>query len=394
MNRLHKLSCAVGLSLTCLVGCTSVSNEPPITRAKFAVDDELVNRTEVVAIVTSADAAINLERKAARWGYGLKKKESLSGLNYHMLTFDCPPGIDPHVASREIEGMQDFVTVEVNHKYTLQEVRITDAVHAPKYYADDVIEWPSDGCETNAAVGIIDSGVDLTHPNLRHAEIISRSFISARDKPSNTKHGTAIAEILVGKGRLKKTRLYSAAVVSTDKDGISYSGIGPILKAIDWQVSQGVKVVNISLAGPYNKTLERVINRMSERGVIIVAAVGNSGPNSDARYPAALDNVIAATAIDSQLKVYESAVHGDHVDFAAPGVDVYVGNENGGRYVTGTSIASPFIAARIAAEKLDTKKSSLNDVKKAVGKSVKDLGEKGRDPVYGAGLITLNKRCH
>jgi subtilisin family serine protease len=384
----------MGLSLILLTSCSTLPAEGTnAADAAFVAENELVNRTEVVAIVVSPDAAISLERKASRWGYGLKKKESLSSLNYHMLTFDCPPGIDPHVASREIEAMEAFVTVEVNHKYMLQDVRLEDFIKAPQYYADDVIQWPSDGCEANAPVGIIDSGVDVNHPKLRRAEIVNESFIPVKEMAADTRHGTAIAEILVGEGRLKNTQLYSAAVVSKDENGESYAGIGSILKAIDWQVSSGVKVVNISLAGPYNKTLERVIDRITSRGVIIVAAVGNSGPNSAARYPAALDNVIAATAIDSDLNVYKNAVRGDHVDFAAPGVDVYVGDGYGGRYVTGTSIASPFIAARIAAEPKLSGKLSPDMVKKMISASVKDLGDEGRDPVFGDGLINLNQRC-
>jgi len=81
---------------------------------------DLINRSEVMAIVSSVDVAVDLEQKAAHWGYDLKRKEVLQGLELYLLTFDCPPGIDPHVASLELERLQPLSTVEANHKYILQ----------------------------------------------------------------------------------------------------------------------------------------------------------------------------------------------------------------------------------------------------------------------------------
>ena len=56
---------------------------------------ELVNRSQVVATVKSKAVAVELERQALEWGYTLKKQEKLDGLNLYLLTFDCPPGVDP-----------------------------------------------------------------------------------------------------------------------------------------------------------------------------------------------------------------------------------------------------------------------------------------------------------
>ena len=399
MKKTSRLLLSSCLLAALSAGCASTTQQPvpadqqATSAESFEERHGLVNRTEVFAIVESHDAAISLERKAARWGYGLKKKEDLSNVGYQMLTFDCPPGIDPHVAAVELEAMESFVTVEVNHKYTLQSTESQPLFSKPRSYADALVGWPKQGCEGRVPIGIIDGAIAMDSDTLRDATIINRSFLSARQTPADSKHGTAIAEILVGQGRLNNTMLYSASVMAEDEDGIQYAGIGPLLKAIDWQVKSGAKIINISLAGPPNKTLERVINRATQQGTIIVAAVGNAGPDSKPLYPAAFDNVIAATAVDQDATVYEDAVHGAHVDYAAPGVDVYVGNDENGRYVSGTSIATPFIVARLASDDLVTKSSTLNTMKIALSISAKDLGEKGRDPVYGAGLISLKQSC-
>jgi hypothetical protein len=381
-----------------LAGCETYNLERPRETLDAQRQTELINRSEVMAIVNSVDVAADLEQKAARWGYDLKRKEVLAGLELYLLTFDCPPGIDPHIASLELERLQPLSTVEANHKYTLQApigVRPLENFKTPRQYANSLIEWPDEGCEAILSVGIIDGGVDMKALKMnRSTDIESRKFVSGPYAKAAKRHGTAIAEILVGTGRLKNATLYNAAVVSEDENGSQYSGVEPILKALDWMVRSDVRVVNISLAGPYNRTLDRGIQRAADKGTIIVAAVGNNGADSSPLYPAALKDVIAATAVDSETQIYEKAVRGQHVDVAAPGVDVFVGDPTTGRYVSGTSIAAPFIAAKIASDPRYAKAKSAEDIRDLLSQHSRDLGASGSDSVYGAGLIQANKHCH
>jgi len=380
-----------------LVGCETYNLEAPRESIKTQRQAELINRSEVIAVVNSLDVAANLEQKAARWGYDLKRKEVLEGLDLYLLTFDCPPGIDPHIASLELERLQPLSTVEVNHKYILQS-SISDASFTqsitPRKYANSLIEWPAEGCEALYKIGIIDGGVDTSILLADStADIKSRIFLSGKQADEAQRHGTAIAEILIGTGRLKNAELYNASVVSEDDKGVQYSGVEPMLKALDWMVQSDVRVVNISLAGPYNRTLDRGIQRASDKGVIVVAAVGNNGAQSLPLYPAALKNVIAATAVDSESNIYNKAVQGQHVDVAAPGVEVFVGNEKTGRYVSGTSIAAPFVAAKIASDPRYANLKSTKDIRKLLLEETLDLGVSGVDSVYGAGLIQAHKNC-
>ena len=392
-----KLKIALILAGTVLAGCETYNLERPSENLSLKKQTELINRTEVVAIVSSVDVATDLEQKAARWGYELKRKEVLEGLDLYLLTFDCPPGIDPHVASAELERLQPESTVEANHKYILQEgvtrTSFTKSIR-PREYANSLIEWPDDGCEALFSIGIIDGGVDaeslMVHSS---ADIKTRRFLSGNEAPQAQAHGTAVAEILVGAGRLQNAKLFNATVVSEDSKGQQYSGVESMLKALDWMVQSDVRVVNISLAGPYNRTLDRGIQRAADKGVIIVAAVGNHGANSSPLYPAALKDVIAATAVDSNANIYSKAVQGKHVDVAAPGVEVFVGDENTGRYVSGTSIAAPFVVAKIASDPRYADITSPEDVRDILFAETLDLGVSGPDTVYGAGLIKANKSC-
>ena len=382
------------LSTALLMGGCATHNPAQSSAVRIdAKTAELINRSEVVAVVSSVDHAIDLEQKAARWGYDLKRKETLEGLDLYLLTFDCPPGIDPHLASLELEKLQPQSVVEANHKYTLQSSFVEPVIFNPRDYANRLIQWPEGGCESHLKVGIIDGLVDVKAASLKRATIRSKSFLKDGDVEGAMDHGTAVAELLVGGGRLKNTELYAASVVGVDAEGISYSGVEPMLKALDWMSRSDVNVVNISLAGPYNRTLDRGISQARDKGMIIVAAVGNDGVTSAPKFPAALDSVIAATAVDSQKNIYKKAVRGEHVDISAPGVEVFVGDETQGRYVSGTSIAAPFVVAKIASDVRFKAMNDVNDIRNLLAKNSQDLGEKGHDAVFGNGLLTANGQC-
>ena len=383
-----------------MVGCASIGSENSLNPVETEVSSELINRTEVVAIVTSVDVATDLEQKAAHWGYDLKRKEILPELGIYLLAFDCPPGIDPYEASLELERLQPQSTVEVNHKYTLQApidlapvdmTKASKAFRGPLKYADALIEWPEQGCEALIKIGIIDGEVNpealVKDPS---TQIIKRKFLGQRVGKLASLHGTAIADIIAGSGRLKNATIYNASVVGEDEKGIQYSGVEPMLKALNWMVSQDVKVVNISLAGPYNRTLERGIKSAVDKGLIIVAAVGNDGANASPRYPAAFENVIATTAVDSNMQVYENAIQGKHVDVSAPGVEIFVADGQNGRYVSGTSMATPFVSAKIASDIRYANAKSLDEIRMFFKKDSLDLGADGPDTVFGAGLIRAN----
>ena len=377
-TRALALIAAAGLS-----ACATPSSAPrPSPAAQQAsMDAPLINRSEVVAVVSSGEVATELEQTAARWGYALLRKESLDGLGLFLMTFDCPPGIDPREASLELERLTPRATVEANHRFDLQAQTAALPPPGARLYANRLIGWPDDGCDPLTRVGMIDGAV----PADRFPGAVTRDFVE-EPSPAARDHGIAVAELLTGDGRLRGVQLHAASVVADDANGAAYSGVEPILRALDWMVREDVSVVNVSLAGPYNETLAEGFARAAERGVVVVAAVGNSGPDAAPRYPAALPSTIAATAVDSRSEIYAKAVRGDHVDVAAPGVDVFAA----GRYQTGTSMAAPFVTARLAA---DRGVRSVADARARLSRTTRDLGDAGPDPVYGMGLLSIQGRC-
>jgi hypothetical protein len=147
-------------------------------------------------------------------------------------------------------------------------------------------------------------------------------------------------------------------------------------------VEQRVSVVNISLVGPRNALVERAIQRAQARGLTVVAAVGNDGPAAPALYPAAYDGVVGVTAVNARNQVLPEAARGPQVAFAAPGADMAAAAPGGGwTSVRGTSFAAPIVAGLLARQG-----------QAALGRSAEDLGARGRDPIYGQGLVGVASR--
>lgn len=360
---------------------------------------DLVNRSQVVATVKSKAVAVELERQALEWGYTLHKQEKLAGLNLYLLTFDCPPGVDPKDASLELERLEPKSSVGELTKYSLNSSNVsftapqTTQFQMPKSFANKMLSWPETGCDTRVKIGIIDGGLSQKFEELTAAKVHNKTFVNQVPSKAAISHGISIAAILTDPTRLKNVTLYSAAVVEQDEKGNNYSSPTAILKALNWMLLNDVKVVNISLSGPPNKVLEAAFNAASEKGLLTVAAVGNQGEYSPPQFPAAYETVLAATAVDVEGDIYDKAVRGNHVDFSAPGVDIYINVEGQNRYISGTSIAAPFITAAIASSLEMKDYKNRNDIVRHFSSSAKDLGPKGKDKIFGRGLINAEYIC-
>jgi subtilisin family serine protease len=101
--------------------------------------------------------------------------------------------------------------------------------------------------------------------------------------------------------------------------------------------------------------------------------------------------VIAATAVDDQLAIYDRATHGDYITLSAPGVGLQLAAINGKtEQGSGTSYAVPFVVAAVAAEQANDPSLSPEAVRAKLEASAKDLGPSGFDPIFGAGLVRLH----
>ena len=167
-----------------------------------------------------------------------------------------------------------------------------------------------------------------------------------------------------------------------------------LARALDLLVGRQVQVINLSLAGPPNLLLEQAVKKAGERGIIMVAAAGNDGPRAEPAYPAAYEEVIAVTATDRRKRPYRRAGRGEHIDFAAPGVAVWTAaSVSGARPKTGTSFAAPFVTAAVAMMKASEADLAPELLRDRLTGHAEDLGEPGKDPVFGWGLLNARAIC-
>ena len=237
----------------------------------------------------------------------------------------------------------------------------------------------------NVLVAVVDSGIDADHPAL--AGVVEKSFDAVSSSEGPHLHGTALAGIIAGHNRISGTapavRILGARAFSTTQ-GSTVS----IIASIDWAVTQKAQVINMSFAGPQDPLLGRALSAAHQKNVVLVAAAGNAGPKSPPLYPAADANVIAVTATDYDDRLYPMANRGNHVAIAAPGVDILVAIPGAAyKLETGTSFSAGFVSG-VAALILQRKPQLTADaVKKVILSTARDLGPKGRDAQFGAGLM-------
>ena len=242
-------------------------------------------------------------------------------------------------------------------------------------------------------VGVIDTGADVSWPALAHSIVQTEGF--ADGGYTSRAHGTLVSEIVARSG----AQLTVADVFGVDADNRLIAPAAAIASAIDWLVVNHVRVINISIEGPDNFVLAHVIKRALAADVAIVAAAGNGGPAAAPAFPAAYPGVIAVTAVDENGLVYRRANRGDYIAFAARGVHVesaYESATSKAKTVSGTSFASPVVAAAIA-RRLDGS-AGISGVIDALKSEARDLGAPGRDAIYGWGelatpqTLTANSR--
>lgn len=246
-------------------------------------------------------------------------------------------------------------------------------------------------CVLPAPIGVVDTGVDISHPALAGADVELKTVRRSDRRPSDREHGTGVVSVLVGQpgsrvvGIAPRTKV--VAVDAFHRFGrTDATDAFDLIAALDVLADRGVGVINMSLSGPENALLQRAVARLVERGTTIVAAAGTpSGARGG--YPARYDGVIAVAAVDQSMKPSRLSARGPHIALSAPGVGIPVAAFGGtSRLASGTSFATPFVSAVVAVIKAKDGGDSIATVEKMQGLAM-DLGAPGRDPVFGWGLV-------
>ncbi|GIU56698.1 S8 family serine peptidase [Arthrobacter sp. NicSoilC12] len=214
-------------------------------------------------------------------------------------------------------------------------------------------------------VAVLDSGVASDNVDITPKVAARANFSNGKAGEDNYGHGTHVAGIVAATAN-NTVGVAGVCPGCTILDGkvLNDSGVrssSSLANGINWAVSNGAKVINMSLGVRASRTLETAVNNAWSKGVVLVAAAGN-GSNQTKIYPGAYPNVIAVAATDNtDTKAPFSTYGASWVDVAAPGVNVYstfpnhtfvLGTQNNRSFGydvgNGTSMSSPIVAATAA----------------------------------------------
>ena len=331
---------------------------------------------------------------ARQMGFSIIEVVQLRQLGMQVMRLEIPAGLSEEQARRQLAARFPGINIDTHRAYESQ--GLDDYQNKT---ARPIAGWPaaSAACGGGVRLGQIDSPVDLSHPALEGQRIEFRSFHKEGRRLGPADHGTAVAAMLVGKpswgGLLPGAELFAANMFEINETGkIVGSGMG-LLKAVDWLAGKSVQVVNLSVAGGDNKVVRTAFDRAREKGLVLVAAAGNWGTDKRPAYPAAYRDVIAVTAIDDKQQPYKNANRGAYIDFAAPGVRIYTAVPNGGRMMTGTSFATPYLAVLLAMHIEAGAPKQPGTLRSLLAQRVVDLGDPGKDTVFGYGIVGLRPKC-
>ncbi len=288
-----------------------------------------------------------------------------------------------------------IAAVQANFVFAIQgsqEVSARDEAQAALQYALAKLRIPAAHARATGKtvkIAVIDTQVDAEHPELKGAELQSFDAVSDGFDKADP-HGTAITGIIAARKTLRgvapKAQILAVRAFAAENKELGVADTMSLVRGMDWAEREGARVFNMSFAGPKDALLLDVIDALHARGVIMVAASGNAGPEAAPLYPAAHEHVIAVTATDFADKLYKRANRGSHITLAAPGVDILVVLPDGKfGMMSGTSLATAHISGLVALLLEGNPNLGPKDIHDLITQSAFDLGPKGADPQFGAG---------
>jgi thermitase len=281
-----------------------------------------------------------------------------------------------------------------------------DRIDAPEGWdAAGLGAFPASG---GVKIGIVDTGIDQTHPDLSGQTVacarsqgllpILSGSIEVGQCADDNDHGSHVAGTIAAKAN----NGIGVAGVAFNADLVICKALGgplgtgstaDVANCINWVASQGARVISMSLGGGASTTLQNAVANAwnSGNGAVIVAAAGNDG-DSTLNYPAAYAQVISVAATDSQDAHASFSNANADVEIAAPGVNV-LSTVRGGGYATlsGTSMATPHMSAVAGVLRQLFPSENAAAIRNRLDAAVNDLGPAGRDATFGFGRVNLCK---
>jgi subtilisin family serine protease len=366
-----------------VIGCQSETGTAPITGLASA--SGAGGRRLIVVFQPSVPAAA---QDAVLAHAGAAKLKSLPLVN-------AAAALVPPAAEQALRGRAEVLRIDVDA------LAFATGKPAPSQPAE-TLPWGVNRIDADLAwtrttgtgvkVAVVDTGIDLTHPDLAANIAGGVNCIYAGKSPADDNgHGTHVAGTIAAIdnsigviGVAPKASFYAVKVL--DRTGSGY--ISDIIEGIQWCTANGIKVINMSLGASVDvPSFHDAVTAAYKQGIVIVAAAGNSGPGDyTVNYPAKYAEVIAVSAVDSTGTITSWSSRGPEVCVAAPGASItstYMGSTY--KVLSGTSMASPHVAG-VAALVVASGTTDPAAVRSILQQTADTIGGTGSHQ-YGYGLV-------
>jgi len=340
----------------------------------------------------------SLEKK-----YQTRVKREIESIN--VLALEVPKNISISDFLADLRTDKAIVYAEPDLKIELDDnnVRFNDPFLGEQYALEKVEAvkaWDTNQGKQTVKIAIVDTGVDLEHPDLK-AKLLNGYNALEQGKPpkDDSRHGTHVAGIAaaIGNNGVGVSGLaVNCSIIPVRALGSNGGTLETVSDGLVWAANNGADVVNMSL-GSYteNKTLEEAVKYALSKNVVLVATMGNNSMEKK-RYPAAYPGMIAVGATDKNDKIASYSNFGPWMTVSAPGTDIFSTlptymSPNGYGKMSGTSMAAPLVTG--LAGLIRSQQNGLNPagVAKVLQDTADDLGDQGYDKYYGAGRINAFK---
>ncbi|WP_439573451.1 S8 family peptidase [Phreatobacter sp.] len=363
---------------------------PPANERRFVPD-------EVLFIMRSDASPAAVRNVVRRFNLTLisQDRSDLVGTMVHR--YRVPNRLTVPAAIRAMQRAAGIAYVQPNYVFErpsyvfrLQSATTTQGGGASLQYVVDTLRLPEAHLIArgeSVPIAVIDSGVDASHPEVNGRVVQSFDAVGGTFQPHE--HGTGMVGAIVAQNQLTgvspRANILAARAFAPGQTAGATGTSYHILRAMDWSIRQGARVINMSFAGPRDPMMTRAIQVAAGRRIALIAAMGNEGPDAPVSFPAADPNVIAVTATDRDGRLFSAASRGNHVAVAAPGVEVLLPAPRGGYQISsGTSVAAAHvsgIAALIIERQPDIDPTALRQILQETARR-----GTGPDPHLGAGV--------
>ncbi len=283
--------------------------------------------------------------------------------------------------------------IQTNHKVQIQAIPDDPLFSLQKHLTQIRIEsaWDMVRENTNITIAVVDTGIDLTHPDLKDNLVNGRNFIDSSKPPQDDNgHGTNVAGVIGASGNngtgisgvLWRSKIMPVKALEASGSG-DESKLG---QGIKYAVDNGAKIIVLSLGlYKFSPFMRDVVQYAENNHVLLVAASGNDG--QDVKYPAAYPTVLAVGGVNENKQVVNRSNYGQEIDVVAPW-NVYT-TMLGGLYGSneGTSMAAPQVAAVAALIWAQNPDYRPHQIRNKIRQSTEDIGPTGWDPRSGYGML-------